>query len=170
MKKKKKIFEKVFDREIDNIYRFIFLKVDSPQLAEDLTQEVFLKFWEKIDQIENPRPFLYKVARDRVFDYYRKREKEVFLPLTESFSNDEKVNLEKEVIKNLEIEDIQNALKFLKNDYQDVIIWHYLNDLNFQEISQLMDRSPEATRVLLHRALNNLKKVINETKQKRSEF
>jgi len=169
MDKKKKIFEKVFDKEIDNIFRFIFLKIDSQQLAEDFTQDVFLKFWEKLETVENPRAFLYKVARDKITDYYRKKGREATVALNDPLLKDEEVNLEKEIIKNLEIEDIQDALKLLKDDYQNVIIWHYLNNLSVQEISQLMGRSPEAVRVLLHRALSNLKRVINGFYAKNNE-
>lgn len=170
MKKKKKIFEKVFDKEIDNIFRFIFLKVDSQELAEDFTQDVFLKLWEKIESVENPRAFLYKVARDKIIDYYRKKERETTVALEEPLLKDEKINLEKEIIKSLEMEDIQDALKLLKDDYQNVIIWHYLNNMSIGEISQLMGRSPEAVRVLLSRALNNLKKVINGFYSKNNEI
>jgi len=43
-----------------------------------------------------------------------------------------------------------------------VIIWHYLDDLPIQEISYMLGRTEEATRVLLHRALEALKNEIKE--------
>lgn len=160
MKKNKKLFEKIFDKEIDNIFRYIFLKVDSREIAEDLTQSVFLKLWEKIDEVQNPKGFLYKLASDTVVDFYRKKKHDFILSLHEYLPKDEKVNIEEEILKNIQLEEIKNAIKFLKDDYQNVIIWHYLNGLSIQEIAHLLNKSPEATRVLLHRSLARLKEVL----------
>ena len=46
MKNLRKIFSKIYDRYIDKIYRFIFFKVNSQEIAQDLTSETFLKTWE----------------------------------------------------------------------------------------------------------------------------
>jgi len=43
-----------------------------------------------------------------------------------------------------------------------VIIWHYLDDLPIQEVAKLLDRTEEATRVLLSRALTSLRKKLAE--------
>jgi RNA polymerase sigma-70 factor, ECF subfamily len=60
-----------------------------------------------------------------------------------------------------DMEQIKAKLASLSDDYQNVIIWHYLDDLPIREVAILLDRSEEATRVLLHRALEALKKDIN---------
>lgn len=166
MKKKKKLFEKIFDKEIDNIFRYIFLKVDSREIAEDLTQSVFLRLWEKLEDVENPKSFLYKLASDAVVDFYRKKNRDFVLGLHEYLPKDEKVNIEEEILKNIQLEEIKNAIGFLKDDYQNVIIWHYLNGLSIQEIAQLLNRTPEATRVLLHRGLTRLKEILLSLERK----
>ena len=74
-------FGHLYDRFIDQIYRFIFLKVQSSQIAEDLTSEVFLKIWTKyLDKgkpIKHPSSLLYRTARNVLTDYYRKHPKKL---------------------------------------------------------------------------------------------
>src|SRR3989344_1984385 len=77
----RKEFSKIFDSCINKIYRFVFVKVSSEEIAQDLTSETFLKGWEAFQasygqdgqKIENPQAFLYKIARNLVVDYYRQK-------------------------------------------------------------------------------------------------
>ena len=80
--KKRKIFSKIYDKYVERIYRFVFLKVSSREVAEDLTAETFLKAWEvyrkpqfsnPASQIENPQAFLYKIAKNLIIDHYRQK-------------------------------------------------------------------------------------------------
>jgi len=49
----------------------------------------------------------------------------------------------------------------LENEnYQNIIIWHYLNDLSIKEISKINNQSEGAVRVMLSRALKELKEII----------
>jgi RNA polymerase sigma-70 factor (ECF subfamily) len=50
----------------------------------------------------------------------------------------------------------------IKEEYQDVIIWYYVDELSVPEIAQIMDKSPGAVRVLIHRALKTLKDHLEE--------
>ena len=79
MDKLRKQFSHIFDKHIDKIYRFIFLKVNSQDVAQDLTSETFLRCWEKYRQnqerIENINAFLYQIARILVIDHYREKGK-----------------------------------------------------------------------------------------------
>jgi len=52
---------------------------------------------------------------------------------------------------------VRQALSELKEDYQNAIIWRYLDGLEIQEIAQLLGKTETNTRVLLHRALKELK-------------
>lgn len=156
MPPKNKFFTKIFDQYIDKIYRFIFLRTDSESTAQDLTQQVFLKFWEKIDGVQNPKAFLYKVAKDTVSDYYRQKSK--FQPiLLEEISFADPENPEEKVLIDFELERIKKALQTINEDYQNVIVWHYLDDLSIKEIAKILDKSEGTVRVLLHRALKALK-------------
>jgi len=166
----KKKFSKIYDQYVEKIYRFIFLKVNSRDIAEDLCSETFLRAWKRFTandkqgmvEIKNPQAFLYQIARNLVIDYYRGKSNFQIIS-TESLSIiDSERNLEEKIILNSEFENVRQALSELKDDYQNVIIWRYLDNLSIAEIARLLDKTEDATRVLLHRALKALKEKCNK--------
>lgn len=163
MADKKKEFSKIYDKYIGKIYRFIFIKVNSKEITQDLCSETFLKGWEMFEQgkIENPQAFLYKIAHNLVIDHYREKGRTQIVSTENLPILDPRIKLEEKAALNSDLERIKTELANLKDDYQNVIIWHYLDDLPICEVAKLLDRSEEATRVLLHRALESLKKNIN---------
>lgn len=160
--KKREQFSEIYDQCIEQIYRFVYVKVNSQEIAEDLTSKVFLKGWEAYssnNQIDSPRAFLYKIARNAVTDFYREKGRTNIISADFAIYNvKDRTNLEKKALLDSDLEVVKKALQGLSDDYQNVIIWHYLDDLSILEVAKLLDRTEEATRVLLHRALKSLKK------------
>jgi len=167
-----KIFGRLYDQYIDKIYRFIFLKVNSQEVAEDLTSETFLRGWEVFKEqsrenskneikIENPPAFLYQIARNLVTDFYREKGKARIVSTENIRIIDPRINLEEKAKFHSDLEEVKNALTNLKENYQEVIIWRYLDDLSVPEIAKILDKSEEAIRVTLHRALKALKNELN---------
>lgn len=156
-------FSKIYDSCVEKIYRFVFLRVNSKELAQDLTSEAFAKCWESFknnpDGIENPRAFLYKIAKNLVADHYRRNTKIQTVPAdcVEDKLIDTKMNLEQQAVLASDISTVRAALSLLNEDYQNAIVWRYLEDMPIKEVSHLLDRSEEATRVLLHRAMKELR-------------
>lgn len=156
----RKIFSKIYDQYIDKIYRFIFLKVSSQEIAQDLTSETFLRGWESFksgNKIENPQAFLYQIARNLVTDHYREKGKTRIVSADYVKITDPRTNLEEKAILNSDLDTVRLALTNLKEDYQNVIVWHYLDDLSISEVAKMLDKSEPAVRVQLHRALKALK-------------
>jgi RNA polymerase sigma-70 factor (ECF subfamily) len=167
MDKIKKEFSKIYDQYIEKIFRFIFLKVNSKEVAEDLTSETFLRTWEIFKngnpKIENISAFLYQIARNLVTDFYRQKGKTQIIsadlgpPII-----DPRINLEEKAKLNSDLETIRKAISQLNEDYQNAIIWYYIDDLPIEEVANLLGRTEEATRVLISRALNALREKIKE--------
>ncbi len=158
--KRKEIFSQIYDKYIDKIYRFIYLKVNSQEKAQDLCSETFLRGWKAFSngaKIENPQAFLYKTARNLVIDYYRDKGKVKIVSADNPFLADPSPSLEEIANLDSDLGRVKEALNELKDDYQNVIIWHYLDDLSIPEISRMLDRTEEATRVLLSRALKAIR-------------
>ena len=161
----RKTFSKIYDRYIDRIYRFIFLKVSSQEIAQDLTSETFLRGWESFkngNKIENPQAFLYKIARNLVTDHYREKGKTKIVSAEYVKITDPRTNLEEKALLESDFNNVRTALVSLKEEYQDIIIWYYLDDLSISEIAKMLDKSEGATRVMLYRALKTLRAVINK--------
>ncbi len=174
--KKKRQFAKLYDDYMGHIYRFLFLKVSSHDEAQDLTAKTFIKAWEAIqkmksmDEIENPRAYIYRIARNLVIDYYRKNEKEKTITLSEDIViEDEKISIEEKAKIDSEMEEVKEALQEINESYQDIIIWYYLDELTVSEISDLTDKSETTVRVTIHRAVTALRKQLKGDKGKRKE-
>lgn len=160
-----KQFSKIYDQYVDKIYRFIFIKVNSEDIAKDICSETFMKGWlafQNEKKIDNIRAFLYQIARNLVTDYYRQRGRTQvvsadFVPIV-----DPREDLEKKSFINSDLERVKASLVNLKEDYQNVIIWYYIDGVSVPEIAKNLGRSEGTTRVLIHRALKALKDKVNE--------
>jgi len=164
----KSMIEKEFNRAyfqyISSIYRFFYLKSDSQEIAEDLTNETFLRLWKTLNSgqnINNTRAFLYKIARNLLTDFYRKKAQKTEISFESAPEIIDSNDFQQRIINNSEIERIKKALQGLKEEYQLVIIWHYLEDIPIREIAEIMEKTEENTRVLLHRALQSLREKIS---------
>ncbi len=164
MNKNQKKFIKIYDSYVESIYRFISIKVSSQEIAEDLTSEVFLKTWKSFqgeNKIENPRAYLYTTARHIVIDFYRtnKENRVISIEDTREIEDIAPVSEDKEG-QSLALEAVKSGLSSLKEDYQNVVIWRYVDGLSIGEISKILGKSNGATRVLLHRAMEQLKQEV----------
>ena len=155
-------FSQIYDQYVKRIYRFIYLKVSLTETAEDLSSEVFLRMYKHIQKnnpsIENPQAFLYQIAKNVVADHYRGKKV--------SIVSIEKTTIEIEDISertreqgeiSLEMDRIRQAIAQLQDDYQNLIIWRYVDELTVPEIAQITGKREENVRVGLHRALQSLR-------------
>jgi len=163
-------FTELYDALIDPIYRFIYFKVDDTDTAQDITSEVFLKCWKKLtaddaQKIKHLRAFFYMVARNAVIDYYRSAARQREVPLNPEYDDQAFVDESSEYQFQIKIEyqQILQVIKLLKDSYQEVLILRHVEDLPLVEISKVLEKSPVATRVLLHRANQALKREYEKT-------
>jgi RNA polymerase sigma-70 factor (ECF subfamily) len=161
-------FSQIYDQYIEKIYRFIYLKVNSQEIAQDITSKVFMSGWESFKKegvnIKKPGSFLYQIARNSVIDYYRKKGKTNIIS-TDSVAelSDNKATLENKVLLDADVAMVKLAIQKLKKDYQDVLIWHYLDDMSIGQIAEMIDKKEGTVRVMLHRGLKDLKGIIKES-------
>jgi RNA polymerase sigma-70 factor (ECF subfamily) len=160
---KKHDFSKIYDEHVAKIYRFVYLKVGTQETAEDLSSEVFMRGWSSYDKIRNPKheirnisAFLYQIARNVVADYYRKKGRVQVVSIEEMVIASSE-SLEEQASLSMDIENIQKVLKELPDDYQNLIIWRYIDELSVPEIVEITGKSEGNVRVGIHRALQALK-------------
>lgn len=170
--KNKEIFSQLYDKYADEIYRFSLSKVNSPETAEDLVSETFLRGWQYFvsnkASLDSPRAFFYQIARNMIVDFYRKKQTEAVL-----IGSGEK---DYESQKNIRTADISSdffhqfqgitntpigeALSKLKNEHQEILTLRYVEDLSIPEIAKTLNKNPVAVRVAIHRALGALKNLV----------
>lgn len=139
----------------DVLYAYVFRRV-SPlsDVAEDLTQEVFLNALENLPQFKgdsNLRGWLLGIARHKVQDYYRDRLREVALDEPEvepaiEIPFEDWVNEER-----LE-EKVKSALASLPDAYRYALLWRYWEKCSAAEMGRRTGKTEKAVERMLARA------------------
>jgi RNA polymerase sigma-70 factor, ECF subfamily len=162
-------FTALYDRYVSAIYRFVFLKLSSKELAEDVTSETFLRAWRYVQEnkeILNFRALLYQIARRLVIDTYRRSQETRELSLTTFVTSE---GADPSSIEKVELADTKRGpifmearadlslllkrLSRLKDDYQDVVALRLIDGLSFSDIARILEKTPGNVRVIYHRAM-----------------
>ena len=158
-----KDFSQAYDKYADAIYRHCYFRVYNKDLAEDLTQETFIKTWKYITEgkeIENLKAFLYRVAVNLIIDNSRKKTALVLDDIKEKEVSIRHYSMESNLIDSLEIKEIVKTLDDLDEKYRQVIVMRYINQLSPPEIAQVLEISTNAVSVKLNYAIKKLRKII----------
>jgi len=159
-------FALIYDKFVDPIYRYIYFRVPKGE-AEDLTEQVFLKSWEKIKQYQSGQKgfsaWIYRIAHNLVVDTYRfKKDKEV-VELTPNVAEYRREhNPIKVTENNLHSDKLKVAISKLKKNYKQIIILKFINELSNEEIAGVLNKSEGSVRILQFRALKALKHELGE--------
>ncbi len=156
-------FLAAYDSYADGIYRFCFMKVSSPELAQDLTQESFMRLWQYLrdgKEIENERALLYTFARNLVIDWYRKK-KEVSLDVLQDAGAEFQGDDHKRMVHNAEVQEVLAVVDKLDDASRDVIILRFSEGLSPQDIAEITGETPNAISVRLNRAIKKVQELIH---------
>ncbi len=155
-------FGEFYERMLDRMFRYLFYRTGHFQDAEDLTEEVFLKAWEALQDAqelpEHPEAWLYRIAHNTVVDYYRTRKplvslEEIRLPQTITTSETpEEIALSAE-----RFQVLMENLHRLPPIYQQVLICRFIQGLSHKEVAQVLGTNENHARILQYRALKRLR-------------
>jgi RNA polymerase sigma-70 factor, ECF subfamily len=162
-------FGVLYTHYLTPIYRFIFFRVEDEPVAEDLTEEVFIKAWEALPRYSiGEYPFvtwLYRIARNTIVDYHRKTKhaplSEVALRLLRVPGSTPEEHAEMQRNASL----LTEALGKLTEEEQQVVVLRFVEELTHQEVGAIMGKSEGACRVIQHRALTNLHALLRQNKE-----
>lgn len=142
----------------DKVYGYVISKVCNVQIAEDLTSDIFLKIYEKIDTFDESKAsvstWIYTVTRNTMTDYYRTRK--VHEEVAEEIP-DESSPIEEEICNAEMLDVLVEALKTLEERERDIIILRYYKNMNLKDIGEQLGISYAYVRILHNKALSNLR-------------
>ena len=127
---KEKEFLDAYHQHADAIYRHCYFRVYNKDLAQDLTQETFIKTWKYIaegKEIKNIKAFLYRVAVNLVIDNSRKKTTLVLDDVKEKEVSVRLYSMESKLIDSLEAKEITGLLDQLDEKYRQVISLRYIS-------------------------------------------
>lgn len=145
--------------QYDKIYRYCYLRVHNQAIAEDLTQETFLRFLEHPqyhDKVKNLQ-YLYTIARNLCIDEYRRKKTE---PLPENIP--EQIDSENQWITCIAL---QQVIAALSDEDRELILLRYVNEVPVSVISHLYNISRFTLNRRLKRILAILRKEFERGEQ-----
>ncbi|MSQ10791.1 MAG: sigma-70 family RNA polymerase sigma factor [Dehalococcoidia bacterium] len=157
-------FGRLYDLYVDRIYRHLYYRVGNATQAEDLAAQVFEKAYKAIGRYRTMgRPFfvwLLSIAHNLLVDHYRAQRDsssidDVIIPADDSA---DPVTLAE---KSFASATLRQAIKKLKQDQQIVVVMRYIDGLDYADIAAAVNKTEGAVRVVLHRSLIALRKIIS---------
>ena len=145
------------------LYKYVYIRCGyNRELAEDITQDIFVKAWEKRNTF-NPskstlKNWIYVIARNHLIDTYRKKKISVKSFDEDIYVKDLNISVEDEAV----VSDILRNLDRLKEKEKEVIVLRYVQDLEIEDIAKILGKSKNTTKVMIHRAIKKLKYIMNK--------
>jgi len=148
---------------VDRVYRHIYYRVNNVADTEDLTQQVFLKAWQAIPRYKKTAsPFLawlMTISHNLVVDFYRA--KKVKIRFRDAvMAEDPESSPEVTAQAHFDQEKLRTAISQLHGDQQRVVLMRFIEGFSFAETADSLGKSEGATRVILHRALKELRHIL----------
>ncbi len=154
-------FLKAYDDNAKALWRYAYFRVSEQELAEDLVSETFMRAWDKYREnpLEQLRPLLYRILHNLIIDYYRRHKEIKSLEDAPEVSDNHLPRLQA----SLELSELRELLAKLPENYQQILIWRYVNDLDIYEIAQILGKTQAGIYVTIHRALKILRRLKEES-------
>ena len=145
----------------DKIYPVILRMVANEEVAKDLTQEAFLRAWEKRSSFRgdsNLGTWLYRIAVNVTLTYLGKNKKVSQHPIEESILPDKREGIHKKLERMNECDLVRQAIQDLPPAYRITVIMHYYEDKKLDQIAKLTGISKGTAAWRLYKARNMLNK------------
>ncbi len=164
-------FGELYDRYVDLVYRYVSYRVGSPQLAEDLTSETFLRALRRIGsftwQGRDVGAWFVTIARNLIADHYksgRYRLETSTDDVTTSVSAGSlaEAGPEDAVLEGMQNKVLLEAVKQLNAEQQECIVLRFLQGLSVAETAQVMGKNDGAIKALQYRAIRTLGRLLPE--------
>ncbi|MBI4304616.1 MAG: sigma-70 family RNA polymerase sigma factor [Chloroflexi bacterium] len=156
-------FGELYSMFVNRIYRYIFYQVRNEMLAEDMTEEVFIKAWQAIGSCKGREQsfssWLYRVAHNHVVDNLRSTKQHLLIGT--DITGEQLGDPKQEIGTQLEQGEVFDAISLLPEEQRQVIILKFVEGLSNQEIGQVTGKKQGAIRILQMRGLSRLRGILS---------
>jgi len=161
-------FNSIYKTYSDKIYNLAYRMTGNNEIAEDITQETFIKVYNNYNKFRgesNIFTWIYSIAKNICFQHLKKSKKGKFQSIEELIEKVGNQN-EKEQYEELEkyayLQQVKNGcllglLRCLSFYQRFTFILNILNELSIKNVSKIINKSENSTRVLIYRARKNLR-------------
>ncbi|MEM0931070.1 MAG: sigma-70 family RNA polymerase sigma factor [Bacteroidota bacterium] len=166
-----KALETLINRYNQRISSFIYSKVLDRDVAEDIFQDTFIKVIKTLKRGSYSEegkflPWVMRIAHNLIIDYFRKNKRMPKFEGSDDFNifsviKDDKLNAEKQIIKEQIDKDLSLLIDELPDDQKEVLVMRIYKDMSFKEISENTGVSINTALGRMRYALINLRKIVD---------
>lgn len=153
-------FNQFYNHYFKLIYYIISQYIDNTCDVEDLTQDVFVKFFNNITKIDldnNVKYYLTTIAKNTALNFLKYQNKNIIIKDDLILSIiDNNSTTDKYIYKNL----LEDMSKYLDELEVKIIIYHCLEGMKFKDISKILNKSTNTVITIYHRAIKKYKKKV----------
>ena len=140
---------------------YLYNHVNNRELAEDLTSDVFMKVYAKMDSFDEEKAsvstWIYTITKNTLTDYFRTRRVHDEIP--ETMADDSSV--EEDVCDREMLELLASALEKLEERERQIVVLHYYSGKTLKETAEVVGISYAYVKLLHNRALETIRSLMN---------
>ena len=162
-------FGELYDRYVDLVYRYVYYRVGSSQVAEDLTSETFLRALRRISsftwQGRDVGAWFVTIARNLIADHYKSGRYRLEMTTDDIVETGAKLvsdGPEGAVLASMQNKVLLEAVKKLGPEQQECVVLRFLQGLSVAETAQAMGKNEGAIKALQYRAIRSLGRLLPE--------
>jgi RNA polymerase sigma-70 factor (ECF subfamily) len=155
--------ETIINHYYDNIFSYLYRNTGDKAIAEDLTQDVFLKL---VNALAGYRPvgkfsnFVFTIAVNVRNDYYRKNK--LSIQEYDLLNVDAGVDIEKILIRKDQSSRLKEAIQKLPDAQKDTILLRFFHDMKIKDIAKITSTNPSTVKSRVSNGLKKLKSLLSE--------
>lgn len=157
-------FHRLYTERFTPIYKYVYFRVRNYDIATDIAQDVFLKVFEgnkRLDQ-ETELRFLYTIARNKVIDFFRKKQTvriDIDQKMIHSLVDARILRPDDTAIQKSDTATLFQLLDQLPEAEREIIIMRHLQELEYPEIAKIVDKEESNVRQIVSRGIKKLKEL-----------
>jgi RNA polymerase sigma-70 factor (ECF subfamily) len=159
-------FSLLYSRYAPKIYGKCLTILKDEALAEDATQEIFMKIFVNLSRFEEKAKFstwIYSITYNFCIDYLRRKQKEDFLftddmEKTADFADD----IPDELLMEIEVQQLRRVLEEIPADDRTILLMKYQDDMSVRDIADVLNKTESAVKMKIKRAKEKAQRIKDE--------
>ncbi len=163
-------FNDIYTKLAPSVFSYLRSKL-RPEEVEDTISEVFLKMWKKLHTFEGTeykqlKGWVLRIAYHMTVDTYRARKEVLEITAAHEVADEDfESNPAYVTLRSLTFERVEGAMKELPGSYREVLSLKYIQGLDYETISVILDTSEGNVRTLTHRGIKKLQSLLDATQE-----
>lgn len=156
-------FSDIYRRHLRDVYSYVYYKVGDHHDAEDITEQTFLQAYRHFERARREsngrplRPWLIRIAHNLTANYHRDRSRRPQVTLDSAAPITHPHDTETVVEGRERLRRVIEGIEGLPQERREALVMRFALGMSNQEIARAQGRTEGATKVLIHRAIRQLK-------------